>query len=463
MKQPKIGLLPLYLELYDKSNPEIRKGMEDFYNLIATALREKGIDVVTTEVCRLDNEFKKAVKDFEKAKVDALVTLHLAYSPSLESIRALKDTDLPILILDTTPDYEFGADQDSSKITFNHGIHGVQDMCNLLIREGKSFEIEAGHWKESDVLDRITNWINAASLAGAMRQQRIGRIGDPFKSMGDFSVPQHVLRATTGVETVVASPANMKTYVDKVTDSEIDAEIEIDKKRFTIENINMDNYRKSVKVGLGVRKWLEAEKLTGFTVNFLAIDKASGLDTVPFLEASKAISRGLGYGGEGDVLTAALVGALAMVFPETTFTEMFCPDWKGNRIFLSHMGEMNIALSAEKPVLRDMKFPYTDADNPVTVAACYKGGEGSIINLAPGPDDTYSLVIVPLKMIDPGKTGNLSSSIRGWFKTSLSVAETLEQYSKVGGTHHSALVYGDVADAVAKFGKIMGWTVHIIG
>ncbi len=454
--------MPLYLELYDLSSPDIRKGMEDFYNIIADALRKKDIDVKTTEVCRLDSEFRKSIKDFEKLQVDALVTLHLAYSPSLESIHALKDTPLPIFILDTTPDYEFGAEQDSSRITYNHGIHGVQDMCNLLIREGKPFEIEAGHWVKSDVLDRIANWAGAASLANAMRQMRIGRIGDPFKSMGDFSVPSNVLSSTTGVETIVSSPANMKTYVDKVTDSEIDAETDIDKQRFVMNDINMEAYRKSIKVGLGVRKWLEKENLSGFTVNFLAIDKASGLDTVPFLEASKAISRGLGYGGEGDVLTAALVGALARVFPETTFTEMFCPDWKGNRIFLSHMGEMNTTLAAEKPILREMSFPYTDADNPVTVAGCYKAGEGSIINLAPGPGNSYSLIIVPVKMVDPGKTGNMSSSIRGWFKTSLSVAETLEKYSRVGGTHHSALVYGDVKDTVAKFGRIMGWTVHII-
>jgi L-arabinose isomerase len=52
-------------------------------------------------------------------------------------------------------------------------------------------------------------------------------------------------------------------------------------------------------------------------------------------------------------------------FPETTFTEMFCPDWKGNKIFLSHMGEINTDLCAEKAILQEKPFPYTDADNPV--------------------------------------------------------------------------------------------------
>ena len=57
------------------------------------------------------------------------------------------------------------------------------------------------------------------------------------------------------------------------------------------------------------------------------------MPTLPFLEASKAMARGIGYAGEGDVLTSALVGTLLSVYPETSFTEMFCPNWKDGRYF----------------------------------------------------------------------------------------------------------------------------------
>ena len=97
--------------------------------------------------------------------------------------------------------------------------------------------------------------------------------------------------------------------------------------------------------------WMEKEKLAAFTVNFLEIEKDCGLPVMPFLEAGKAMSRGIGYAGEGDILTASLVGALASVYPGTSFTEMFCPDWRDNTVFLSHMGEINVDIAAEKPVL----------------------------------------------------------------------------------------------------------------
>ena len=81
------------------------------------------------------------------------------------------------------------------------------------------------------------------------------------------------------------------------------------------------------------------------------------------------MERGGGYAGEGDVLTAGLVGALMSVYPETTFTEMFCPDWKEDKILLSHMGESNPRLASWKPLLADTPFNYNSCGNTVAEAA----------------------------------------------------------------------------------------------
>ena len=116
MKTIKIGLLPLYLELYDRGFANCRPRMEAFYKDVAGGLRRAGLEVVTAPVCRLAPEFRSAIATFEKAGVDAMVTLHLAYSPSLESAAALAATRLPIIVLDTTPDFEFGPQQASADI-----------------------------------------------------------------------------------------------------------------------------------------------------------------------------------------------------------------------------------------------------------------------------------------------------------------------------------------------------------
>ncbi len=461
MKKPVIGLLPLYLKLYDDTSPERREAFQTYLESVKKEFQERGVEVVSSDICRLANEFAEAVHLFEQEQVDCIVTLHLAYSPSLESIEALSKTGLPILVLDTTMDahpYE-----ESGWIMYNHGIHGVQDMCNMLIRKNKDFIIEAGHIETSDVLDRIMRHIKGAKMANQMRNARVGRIGEPFVGMGDFSVEPSILREVLGVTVCPATPQQIAEFLPDEDDPEIEAELEKDSARFDVSQVNPEPHRLAVRTGLAVRRWIEKENLTALTVNFLEITKAGKLPVMPFLEISKAISRGIGYAGEGDVLTAALVGAMASALGEVSFTEMFCPDWRDGVIFLSHMGEINIDLAGAQPVLIEKVWPYTDAEPPVFAAAAFKQGNAVFVDLAPGPDDTFSLVISPITVVGERDRVKLSKSIRGWIRPSLPIEEFLAAYSEAGGTHHAAIAYGDVIQELSSFGRMMGWQVVVIG
>jgi L-arabinose isomerase len=202
IRKPVIGLLPLYLELYDRSSPEMRPGIEGFYKNVADKLQNAALEVITFPVCRLAKEFADALDFFEKSQTDAVVTLHLAYSPSLESEEALRKTKLPIIILDTTPDFTFDQTTSIDAISYNHGIHGVQDMCNLLIRNKKTFKICAGHMDNSNAIERVVKAAQAAVMVKTLKNSRVGLVGDPFRGMGDFSIPFAEMKKDLGITVV---------------------------------------------------------------------------------------------------------------------------------------------------------------------------------------------------------------------------------------------------------------------
>ena len=215
-------------------------------------------------------------------------------------------------------------------------------------------------------------------------------------------------------------------------------EMAADALRFATRAVTPDAHCAAVRAGLALRRWLTAENLMAFTINFLACNLASGLPTMPFLEIDKAMARGLGYAGEGDVLTAALVGTLLTQYPETTFTEMFCPNWEENSIFLSHMGEVNSDLLAGTPVLLEKPFPWSDVRDPVCPVGCLRGGAAVLVNLAPGPEEHYSLLLTPVKMLKGGANDRMHETVHGWFRPTLPIADFLAAYSELGGTHHCA-------------------------
>ena len=462
MARTKIGLLPLYLKLYDDTEgPSKRVRVDEFPRTIAAELSRRGLEVVPVPVCRIEKEFAAAVKKLEAEKVDALVTLHLAYSPSLESSNVLAGTKLPIIVLDTTPTWSFSPGQDPAEVLYNHGIHGVQDMCNLLLRNGKPFLIEAGHWQHSDVLDRVAALAAPARMAAAMRRGKVGILGTPFKGMGDFYVPAAKIKSTIGAAVVSMDAETLKKLAAGVSTADVEAEIAADAARFVKDGVSDEAHARSVRLGLAIRRWAEKQKLTALTFNFLNMAKKDGYITAPFLEMSKAMERGLGYAGEGDTLTALLVGALAAACPDTSFTEMFCPDWEHDTLYLSHMGEVNTRLLEGTPRMREMDYHYSVTDNPALVVGRLRAGDIVLVNLAPTAPG-YRLIIAPSVMIGPSGEDRFKDSVRGWFKPPLRVADFLAAYSRLGGTHHLAVSYAKDTRPFEQFGALMGWDVAVI-
>jgi len=261
-----------------------------------------------------------------------------------------------------------------------------------------------------------------------------------------------------GVEVVYPKSKELADEIAAVTDEEIAAEIELDKKMFEGE-ADADVHKESTRVCLGMRKWAEKNSLSAFTVNFLQIGPESGITIMPFMEASKAMARGTGYAGEGDALTASFVGALLKAFNDTSFIEIFCPDWKGDTLFISHMGEMNIGVAAGKCEYKETPVKYGNpSGNPVVAYGCFKGGSAVFANVYRDADG-FKLLVSPVEMKEPEGVDNFGGKVRGWMKPSMPITEFLEKISIAGVTHHSVLIYDATPEQIDFFGRLLGLEV----
>lgn len=452
MRKTKIGLLPLYIALYDDCSPHYRPGVEKFYASVADELESRELEVVRVSVCRIKEEFALAVKKFEDEQVDAIITLHLAYSPSLESAEILANTKLPVIVLDTTPDFEFDCSIDAAAISYNHGIHGVMDMCNLLVRNNKPFQIYAGHYLKSRVLDRVVDAANGAKMANTVRNIKAVTFGKPFEGMGDFAIPYDKLKEDIGISASVADASELLP----VSEERIKAEYEKDSLRADMCGVTYEQYKQSAKVALSIRDYVDKNGIGAFSMNFLATKAGTAFDCIPFDEACKSMARGIGYGGEGDVLTASFVASLLSVFPCTTFAEIFCPDWAGDTLYLSHMGEYNYNCADVKPECALMNFRYTDANDPVVFYAPFKPGRAIFACLAP-LSDGYRLIFHEGDMLPTPQNTSFNREVSGWFRPRVPVSEFLSRYSENGGIHHAAVIYDGEAASLRSYARIMGW------
>lgn len=454
----KIGLLPLYLALYDEHAPAARPRLEAFYASVAERLERAGDTVIRTPFCRLAEEFSATVATLEAEGADVLMTLHMAYSPSLECIDALTATTLPIVVLDVTETLAFGPDTSPAQIMYNHGIHGVMDMCHMLHRRGVPFAVAAGHFDSSDAPERALGLARAAKAARSLSQTKTLAFGIPFVGMGDFLISDEEMKERFGVSVVRPDEKTVADAAIAVSEEELNAELSRDLARYqTNEGFDLTEYRDTVRAKLAVRALLVRENATAFTFNFNA---KTGFPATPFLAASEAMRDGIGYAGEGDTLTASFLSALLPAYPEANFTEFFCPDWEMGTIFLSHMGECNLRVAEDTPVLCRVKTKYASPVNPYFTAVRMKGGKGVYVNISKQKDG-FKLIVVEGEMLDVAKD-SFPSSVRGWLHVGDSTASFLEKYSEAGGTHHGIFLYGATAKEMSFFAALLGMEAVIL-
>ena len=287
--------------------------------------------------------------------------------------------------------------------------------------------------------------IGGVATFAEMKEQYAKAFQDYADNQSEMELQDNLLREAA--KTIEYVPA----------DAEIEAEIKENSELFyEIEPIDTEAHVETARNCLAVRKFIENNSLDAFTINFRKIGGDSGITAMPFIEACKAMARGTGYAGEGDILTASLVGALLKTYEGATFAEIFCPDWKNNSLLISHMGEYNLALVKGKPGMKKINFIYGENTlDPVVSYGCYRAGEAVFINLFKA-EDGYKLLISPIEMLDVPERA-FEFKVRGWFTPrTMSIDSFLEDLSRAGATHHSAIIYGSTVREMEFFASILG-------
>ena len=147
--------------------------------------------------------------------------------------------------------------------------------------------------------------------------------------------------------------------------------------------ISREQYDATERVGLAIRSWLEREGFTAFTMNFEAAGRYAAFQPCHFRRQARAWRMALAMRAKAMVLTAAFVGALLRSYPDTTFAEMFCPNWRGNSVFFSHMGEFNLNIAQGRPHMILKDFPFAPGFDPTCCMGCFRAGDACYANLAP--------------------------------------------------------------------------------
>jgi L-arabinose isomerase len=463
MKQtvrPKIGLLALTLELYETLLPDLRASRESWLRraVIPALLRE--VDILFTRAVFRREDIETAVAEFEAARVDALLVILVTYSPSQLALPALQRTRLPIVIWNTQELQAVVQTFTLANMVDNHGVHGTQDLANVLTRSGVRFHYVTSPDNDPAGLQELGDFFAAASAVNRLRSARIGSLGYPFPGMGDFAVDTTHMAATLGcawTNLTVEDYINRSAAAPAAEVARLVAEY---RQSYNVApDLTEADLILTARAELALRGMIADQRLDALTYQFTAFGDDERTQTLPFVAASRLMAEGIGFGGEGDLIAAAATAFFNWLKPPASFSEIFTIDFTGDSLFLSHMGEANTAMAR-----RDRKIPLVARPAPITrtrgrqlaLVTSFEPGPATLAALTPGPGGKWRLIAAAAALEDYGPLPGFCVPHSKLKPSSGDVRQFLTAYATAGGPHHNAVFFGDARPRLRFAARLLG-------
>ena len=458
-RKPRVGLLALTLELYETLASDLRPGREEWLrNAVLPALSSIA-DVRFHQAVYRREDIDATVREMEHEGVDILLVICLSYSPSLLSLPALQQTQLPIVVWNTQELYGVDEAFDGGKMFANHGVHGTQDLCNVLLRSGTRFEYVTSHLNDTDALDGLTDIFVAAAAVSRLRRTRLGLMGYPFPGMGDLGLDTTHLTGTLGCHWRALAVEDFNKRAKDAGDEEVEPLVREYRESYDLaEDLAAEDLADTARAELALRRMVAEYGLDAVSYQFQALGEDERTVTIPFVGVSRLMAEGIGFGGEGDLIGAAGTWLLGQVRWPATFGEIFTTDFAGNGLFMSHMGECNPAMART-----DRKVPLVARPAPIArirgrqlaLVVSLQPGPATLCALTLGPAGRWRLVVSRMEILD---FGPLPSMAVPHFKVRAvngNVRDWLTAYAKAGGPHHNALCFGDATARLQLVARLL--------
>lgn len=460
---PRVGLLGIMQELYDDMIPGITETQEAYAGRVADRLQEAGLQIEFPGAARGRADIEAYMEGFEEAELDGVILVMLTYGPALRSVRALRETDLPLMLANIQPEREITKAWDMDDLTYNQGIHGAQDLANTLVRLGANCPVITADWRSGRFGSFVEDWAHAAQARRSLQEMQIAQFGQ-MPGMGDIAVDEAGFMRGLGPQVDRLSMGLLHRRMEAASEEAVEAIVEADRRRFEVdEALSEEAHRYAARFQVGIESLLEDEGYEGFSIYFDAVGDDGRFEQLHMLAASNLLAKGYGYAAEGDIGCTALVGAGHRLAPDAHFTEMYAMDFEQGSVLQSHMGEGNwrIARSDRSVRLIDRELGIGGLKNPPTVLFQAEPGPGTLASLAPLGAGEYRLVVATGEVLDTEELPEVEMPYFQ-FRPESGLRDCLDGWLEAGGTHHQCFHLGDQSRQWELWGELAGVeVVHV--
>jgi L-arabinose isomerase len=433
----KVGLFGIGLDTYWPQFEGLLDHLKGYREQIKDHIASFDVEVIDAGM--VDNPVKavEAAELLKKNGVELVFLYVSTYALSSTVLPIALQVKVPIIILNLQPvpqlDYRsFNALGDRGKMTGVWLEHcqacSVPEIACVFNRSGIKYDFVTGYLKEDRVWKEIEAWTEAARVAVAMRQNRLGVLGHYYCGMLDVYTDLTQQSSVFGTHIEILEMCELKRYRDEATEEEVHEKIKEFKTSFDVlPECEASEIERAARTSVALDKLVKNNNLGSLAYYYEGQPGNEYENIVTSIIAGNTLLTGknIPVAGECEVKNAQAMKIMAEFGTGGSFSEFYLMDFVDDIVMLGHDGPAHFAIAEGQVKLVPLPVYHGKPGKGLSIQMSVKYGPVTLLSVVEGKDGVFLLVAegetVPGPVMEIGNTNSR-------YKFSIGAREFMNQW-----------------------------------
>ena len=468
--ETRIGLFGIGLDTYWPQFTGLKERLEGYQAEIHRRIDAlPGTSVVDAGLVDSVERAHAVGTDFRAQKVDVIFLYISTYALSSTVLPVVQRAGVPVVVLNIQPvgriDYEaFNRLGDRGVMTGEWLAHCqaccVPEIAGVFKRAGIAYHLVTGYLQDEETWADLGDWVAAARVAAAMRDNRLGVLGHYYGGMLDVYTDVTAQLATFGGHVEIVEMCELAELRRAVTDADVKKKLEEFDSTFDVSSECDENELvRAAKTSVALDRLVEHHDLGSLAYYYESVSGHEYEDIVTSVIAGNTLLTGkhVPVAGEYEVKNAQAMKIMDLLGAGGSFSEFYAMDFEDDIVMLGHDGPAHFAIAEGEVGLVPLPVYHGKPGQGLSIQMSVKHGPVTVLSVCEGREGVSLLVAegecVPGPVLHIGNTNSR-------YRFALGAKEFVNRWSTHGPSHHCAIGVGHVGGAIEKLGALLGIAVE---